>query len=562
MLRLTDNIRTTRRGRWANEDDLAAVIAALKTTQQYKNMSTQDKGWAILALTELYDQNNKLGDRRYDFFFLAFMIWHETDAFSSMYARKQGNLAGIGIPTGNEDSPWFDKFGKLTASQAVKVYLAEIIVHVEDKPIIPDFLFEALTLDSVHINKVIALRKAGWPKVRIINDLCKFVPPHDWVWAHDDDYGKKIQNLANAYVSIPDADNAEIPQEGTDSHMINIGKRPLRIAVGAGHRNSDGGNTYETAVNAEVTYELMQLVKQSDGFDVRCYTPNEGRGMYPGGLAAAAGVARTWLNTGWAADILHEIHHESTSPSIKGGFIIYPDSAGLNGRNPGNKDIDVMEEAGPMAKILTASFGGSCRYSGCGRGMSEKETGVGGDGYRLGVFGAWAEEYFNNNSFQFISEAAAYSNSADLALMKAPGFAKKQAQGILEMYAYLAKKKGNWTYPYRIGGVVPIPVDPAEPPVILAPDGLPFKDGLDNGILKIAFGDYTGPAPSNPSYYYGYNPTGPISKAWYAFYKLRGYFPRVEKSFADGQRWYIFFSDGNILWRPNATAPWRFNGLS
>lgn len=555
MLLLTDYLRTTRRGSYATESDLEAVKNALATNGEFKKLSAQDKAWAFSFLDRLYEKNNELGSKRYDFFILAFQCWHETAAFTSFYCVRQGNVAGIGIPTGNEDSPWFEEHGKLNPEEAAIVYLAEFVIHVEKSNTIPAFLKSvAMELDSVHINKVIALKKeTGWTTVTTINDLCKFVPPHDWVWAHDDSYGIKIQNLANAYVTIPNADNKTT---GEDTSMINIGKRPLRIAVGAGHRNSDGGNTYETAVNGEVTYALMQLVKKSKGFDVRCYTPNEGRGMFPGGLAAAAATARTWLNDGWGADILHEIHHESTAASIRGGFIIYPDSAGLSGRNPGNVDIDVREHAGKMAEILVDSFGGVCRYTNCSRGMSEKETGVGGDGYRLGVFGAWSEDYFNNNSFQFISEAAAYSNPTDLKLMQSPGFVEKEAQGILEMYADLAKAKGNWTYDYSIGGAtVPVPPTPTIPK---APDGLPFPDGLDNGILKIAFGSYVGPSPNNAKFRYLFDPNGPISKAWYTFYKLRGYFPRVEGSFVDGQRWYIFFSDGNILWRPNSGSPWRF----
>jgi hypothetical protein len=556
MLRLTDSIRTTRRGSYATDADLQAIKNALATNGDFKKLSRANKEWAYDFLDSLYAKNNQLGSKRYDFYVLAFQCWHETGAFASFYCTVQGNPAGIGIPTGNEDSPWFKEHGKLSPEDAATVYLAEFVIHVEKSNTIPSFLrSDALDFDSLHILKVIALKKdTGWTTVTTINDLCKFVPPHDWVWAHDDDYGIKIQNLANAYLPIPDADNNT--QEGNDSSMINIGNRPLRIAVGAGHRNSDGGNTYETAVNGEVTYALLQLIKKSRGFDVRCYTPNEGRGMYPGGLAAAAAVARTWLNDGWGADILHEIHHESTSPSIRGGFVIYPDSAGLSGRNPGNVDIDVREYAGTMAKILVKPFGGVCRYTNCARGMSEKETGVGGDGYRLGVFGAWSEDYFNNNSFQFITEAAAYSNSQDLALMQSPGFVEKEAQGILEMYAALAKARGNWTFDYSIGDAsTPVPPTPTVPK---APDGMPFADGLDNGILKIAFGSYIGAAPGNSKFRYLFNPNGPISKAWYTFYKNRGYFPQVENSFVDGQRWYIFFSDGNILWRPNASAPWRF----
>ena len=336
---------------------------------------------------------------------------------------------------------------------------------------------------------------------------------------------------------------------------MNVGNRPLRIALGAGHRNTSGGNEFETALNGQVVNHLVRLARESAGFEVRCYTPNDGLGMYPGPLDAAAAQVRSWRDQGWAADILHEVHFQGIgTSSLRGAFVIYPDSAGLRGRNPGNVDLDVKAEAGAMAKILADGYGGVCWYSACSRGMSERETGVGIQGYRLGVFGAWADEPFISNAFQMITEGGTFTNSTDLALMKQPDFPAKHARSILEMYAYLAKKRANWTYPYKIGSAP----GPVPQPTNLAPDGLPYPSGLDSRILENAFGVFVGPAPGNPQFRYAFNATGPISKFWYARGKTSGKFPAIKNSFVDGNRWYLFYSDGSVQWRADSGDAWKW----
>src|SRR5688572_5677134 len=164
---------------------------------------------------------------------------------------------------------------------------------------------------------------------------------------------------------------------------VEIGNRPIRIAIGAGHRNNSGGNAFETGLTALCTKAVVDLCRESDGYEVRCYTPNDGLGWFNGPLDAAAAVVRQWAAAGWVADILHELHFEGLgNTSVRGAFFIAPDSDGLIGRNAGNRDVDVFAAGGEMARLLAAAYGGVTRYGIPGRAMSEKETSVGIDGYR------------------------------------------------------------------------------------------------------------------------------------------------------------------------------------
>lgn len=266
------------------------------------------------------------------------------------------------------------------------------------------------------------------------------------------DYGTATtqDKYINTMLSVKrELDAAGAGGEDTEgsSNVVQIGNRKVRVAIGAGHANSDGGDDFERRLNQQCTNELYKALQADGRFDVRCYTPNNGLGMFPGGLYAAADEVNKWLAAGWQADILHEVHHEGTgTASIRGGFVIYPDAAGLYqpGQNSGDIDTDVRDYGGAMAAALVKPFGGVVRGDGT---MSERETGVGAQGYRLGVFGAWSEtQTFIDNAFRFITEAATYTNAEDLAKMKAPGYAKAHARGVIAAYEALLEKASDWSY--------------------------------------------------------------------------------------------------------------------
>ena len=152
-----------------------------------------------------------------------------------------------------------------------------------------------------------------------------------------------------------------------------------KIAIGAGHRNTSGGNAREQAMAAPLTNTYVNTLR-AHGFDVRCYTPNEGLGMYPGTLSQAVNEVNKWAAQGWVADVLAELHFQGLSGNSDAGrgfFVIYPDWTG-------DVDTDVTDVFAPIWAPEFGSRTGLPRY---GNGtMSEKRTSVGAAGSRLGVF--------------------------------------------------------------------------------------------------------------------------------------------------------------------------------
>jgi hypothetical protein len=304
--------------------------------------------------------------------------------------------------------------------------------------------------------------------------------------------------------------------------MVQIGNRPLRIAIGTGHANTSPGNSFETALNKKCTHEVVKLCRASNGFEVRCYTPNDGLGTFDGPLDAAAATVRKWLSEGWRPDILHELHHEGHgNPNVRGGFIIYPDSAGLRGRNAGNIDKDVRDHGPTMGRIITGAIGVPLRGNGT---MSERNTGVGGQGFRLGLFGAWAERPFIENSCQFITEAATYTNAQDLAIMKRDDFPARQARGILEAYASLARAKMGWTFAFTIGERQASSDD--EPASSSSSVGLPIPDVLVKELFPL------------------YDPNGSVSKLWADHGRGSGMWPAFRELKTIGANRVFLFEGG------------------
>lgn len=88
-----------------------------------------------------------------------------------------------------------------------------------------------------------------------------------------------------------------------------------------------------------------------------------------------------------------------------------------------------------------------------------------------------------------------------------------------------------------------------------APDGKPFPEGIDNGILSLMFGTVY-----DNNKRYSYNPAGVISRNWYIRGKELGRFPFLYSHFLDGAtgREYFIFSDGSAIWRPGTGTAWRW----
>lgn len=270
--------------------------------------------------------------------------------------------------------------------------------------------------------------------------------------------------------------------DSSGSTVVSIGSRPLHIAIGAGHRHTlgDQGNPYEAQKNGEKVNAVLNLLDNSSGIEYRCYTPGRGLGLYPGYLNQAAAQAVVYDESGWTVDVFVECHSEGVDdPSVRGLFVIYPDSAP-------DVDVDVREFGNELATIVARRCGFTLRQGGVVEPgvMSEKQTGVGSQGYRLGVFRDTAS--LIDHSSRFIIEAGAHSNPQDHAIMESPAFLGNHAFGLIEGIAALAKTRMGWTGAYRIGPGSDPGEEPEEPPTDPEPpvDEIVLPKGLTWAAVK------------------------------------------------------------------------------
>jgi hypothetical protein len=178
----------------------------------------------------------------------------------------------------------------------------------------------------------------------------------------------------------------------------------LRVALAAGHRNSSGGNSREQKWTGPLTKSYMDMGRRF-GCDMRTYTPNDGLGMYPDDLATGASTLNTWAAAGWIADYYSELHFQGLNEGSNAGrgiFCIYPDW-------DNDVDVDVRDIFRPRWLAHVAPLTGMPGYG--DGGMSEKRTGVGLSGYRLGIFRV--TEPLKATTTRMIIEHGSHTSPAD-----------------------------------------------------------------------------------------------------------------------------------------------------
>lgn len=262
-------------------------------------------------------------------------------------------------------------------------------------------------------------------------------------WATDAGYGADLERRVRDLIAY--AEGFEMPTQTP------------RIVLAAGHRNASGGNATEQRLTGELTPLIAQALRRR-GLNVRVITPDDGRGMFPGGLDAVAGQVRA------DDDLFLEVHTEGNNAGDagRGVFAIYPDW-------DGDVDTDVRDRLGPdIARRVSAATGIPVR--GSAGVMSERQTGVGADGYRLGVFRVTAP--LRDRTTRLIVEFGAHTSPADMAVWTRPGAVAAMAEATADAIAAF----------YGIDVPVPDPED--APPVDEArrsqpdPWGSPGRPGL------------------------------------------------------------------------------------
>jgi hypothetical protein len=230
-------------------------------------------------------------------------------------------------------------------------------------------------------------------------------------WAVGPGYAIGITKAANLFRASPAGGTSRI----------------MRLAIGAGHRNTSGGNERERKLTAALTKQYVDTARQW-GADVRCYTPDEGLGEYPGNLHAAVDNVNKWASQGWIADMYIEVHFQGLTEGSNAGrgvFSVYPDWPSAN-----DVDTEAINQFIPTwAPIFSARTGMPIYGNG---GMSEKRTAVGAAGSRLGVFSITVG--LKATTTRMIVEHGSHTSPLDRAIILGPDFNRLAAESFMEAW--------------------------------------------------------------------------------------------------------------------------------
>lgn len=333
---------------------------------------------------------------------LAGQIANETKRFKfgGQVSADQFNWAGLGA---TDDGAAGLRLASVDAAiRAVAAHHGGYLFGVAEKwPL----NWRALIPDAVRLRNVIGAGYGGI--VTVLGDY------GGGPWATDPDYATKVAIHANALLTL----------EATMT-------KP-RIALAAGHHNTTGGNAYEYDTTGLLTPRIATALR-AVGCDVRVITPDgpdadsdPGDGEFPGALDTAAATAVAWARAGWVPDAYLEVHTEGVNdPGVRGVFGIYPDWGG-------DLDTDARDKLIPLVvdKVCKA-VGFPKRGDGT---MSEKRTGVGLDGYRLGVFRV--TEPIKADCTRIIVEYGAHSNPVEAKAQRTEAFLSGAARATAEAVA-------------------------------------------------------------------------------------------------------------------------------
>lgn len=196
-----------------------------------------------------------------------------------------------------------------------------------------------------------------------------------------------------------------------------------KIALASGHHNTSGGDAFEKQQTGPLCKAVAEHCRAL-GMDVRVVQPDDGMGVVSGSLDLVGNTVVKWADAGWEADIFLECHTEGGGGV--GVFAIYPDA-------PGDVDADVRDRLGPDAARRIGAATGLVLGAGGDGVMSEQQTGVGGQGFRLGIFRTTAP--LAASTTRLIIEYGAHDKEPDLSIAKSPGFAEKCGQATAGAFA-------------------------------------------------------------------------------------------------------------------------------
>lgn len=207
--------------------------------------------------------------------------------------------------------------------------------------------------------------------------------------------------------------------------------RKLRILLVQGHRNTHRGNPAEMAITPLAARAIRRALRAAGHTADMLQNDQD---WFAGSLDAV-GREVVRLHDTNPYDLMLDIHFEGDANNTRGVFAIVPDGDGLETRSP-YRDSDSWESnpldvhyAEAIARGVSQATGlrirGGFRRPGV---MSEKQTGVGGQGYRLAMFGYTA--VVRHRMMRLVLELGNIRGDADI--IQVPGFYDSVARGVVQ----------------------------------------------------------------------------------------------------------------------------------
>ena len=232
-------------------------------------------------------------------------------------------------------------------------------------------------------------------------------------------------------------------------------KKQLRILIVQGHRNTSGGNPAESAITPLAARAIeKELIRVGHSVDMLQNTNN----WFSGSLDAVGREVIRRFNLA-PYDLMLDIHFEGDANNTRGMFAIVPDGDGLTtftkytGTDAIASNTLDMQYAGAISAAVAESSGLRLRQSGVVKPgvMSERQTGVGGNGFRLAMFGYTAN--LRNTMARLVLELGNIRGDADVIYQ--PGFYERVAKGVAEGIAKVQNASGVVQLPAQSGPVLP-----------------------------------------------------------------------------------------------------------
>lgn len=221
------------------------------------------------------------------------------------------------------------------------------------------------------------------------------------------------------------------------ARLFTVAPHFLPVLLVAGHRNFDGGNETERGWTDDLARAYLAECK-ARGIRADWLQQHDGDGDPDdtlGGLWSVATLCNDWLSRQADGGIMLDLHFEGGGrPGI---FCVYPDWPGDDGNA-----IDQAYARTISARIARA-VGLDVRRSGVTEpgAMSERQTGVGGQGYRLGMFNLTVNQ--RHESIRLVVEHGSHDQNPDAAKIRSMGieaYARAAARGAVAAIAELQNR--------------------------------------------------------------------------------------------------------------------------